>query len=71
MQNPVRNDNTILIIFGDHGQRAGPFRSSMQGKLEERLPFYSITTPQSFRRKHKELLENLKHNRFEKRCTIV
>ena len=55
-------DNTILIIFADHGARFSGFRKTIQGKLEERFPFMSITTPKWFREKHSDLYSNLVHN---------
>ena len=53
--------NTVVILFGDHGCRVGRFRSTMQGKLEERLPFVSITVPRSFN-SQPTLMKNLKDN---------
>ncbi|EDO44909.1 predicted protein, partial [Nematostella vectensis] len=55
-------DETIVIIFGDHGHRFGPFRKTLQGKLEERLPHMSITFPKSFPLKYPHLYENIKRN---------
>ena len=55
-------NDTMLVVMGDHGARTGEFRSTMQGKLEERLPFLSITLPASFRLKYPELAKNLKLN---------
>ncbi|PAA73353.1 hypothetical protein BOX15_Mlig016830g1 [Macrostomum lignano] len=34
--------NTTLILMSDHGQRLGPLRNSMQGKLEESLPLMTV-----------------------------
>ena len=55
-------DQTILIIFADHGLRASNFRDSIQGKLEERLPFMSMVLPPSMVKKHPEIYSALKHN---------
>ena len=55
-------NNTILIIFADHGARFSGFRKTIQGKLEERFPFMSITTPEWFREKHSDLYNNLVDN---------
>ena len=54
--------NTLLIIFGDHGARFSAHRKTFQGKLEERLPFMSITAPKWFAEKHPDLYNNLIHN---------
>ena len=53
---------TILILFADHGLRTSNFRDSIQGKLEERLPFMSITLPPSMINDHPEIYQALKHN---------
>lgn len=42
-------NNTILMIMSDHGHRYADVRNSIQGKLEERLPFMSFTFPQTFK----------------------
>ena len=55
-------ENTLLIIFADHGPRFSNFRKTIQGKLEERFPFMSITTPKWFRGKYPDLYKNLVHN---------
>ena len=57
-----RLESTVVIFFGDHGMREGGFRQTSQGKLEERLPFMSITLPPFFHRKYPEQVRNLKRN---------
>ena len=37
--------NTMVILMDDHGIRWGKVRTQVQGKLEERLPFFAILTP--------------------------
>ncbi|XP_047136376.1 uncharacterized protein LOC100213639 [Hydra vulgaris] len=59
---PVRINHTVLIIFGDHGERVTDFRLTTQGKLEERLPFFSITLPVIFKEKYPKLFTALKKN---------
>ena len=54
-------NNTVVILFGDHGLRASGFRSTLQGKLEERLPFMSITFPPWFHSFHGQM-KNIKDN---------
>lgn len=56
-------NNTILITFSDHGMRFGEARATMQSRLEERLPFLSITLPESIRTKFPRLDLNLNSNR--------
>ncbi|XP_066266495.1 uncharacterized protein [Branchiostoma lanceolatum] len=54
--------DTMLVLFGDHGARYGKIRSTFQGRLEERLPFMSITLPAEFQKKYPEIAQNLKSN---------
>ncbi|XP_047126093.1 uncharacterized protein LOC100209933 [Hydra vulgaris] len=61
-KSPLRINHTIFIIFGDHGARIGEFRSITQGKLEERLPFFSITLPPVFKYKYPKMFSALKKN---------
>ena len=63
MQRKGHFDNSIFILFGDHGARFEGFRETMTGKLEERLPFLSITVPKQFLEKHTEAKQALKHNK--------
>ena len=55
-------ENTLLIIFADHGPRFSGFRKTIQGKLEERLPFMSFTLPKWFHGKYPDLYNNVVHN---------
>ncbi|XP_028408934.1 uncharacterized protein LOC114531525 [Dendronephthya gigantea] len=54
--------DTLLIVMGDHGWRYGDFRQTVQGKLEERLPLFTIILPTTFREKYPNLDQNLKTN---------
>lgn len=55
-------NSTFLIVFSDHGPRFSEARKTIQGKLEERLPFLSITTPKLFSEQYPDLYNNLVHN---------
>ncbi|KAG5683390.1 hypothetical protein PVAND_012675 [Polypedilum vanderplanki] len=55
-------ENTIIILFADHGMRFGPIRKYFTGWLEERLPFLYLWFPQKFQNEHPKLIENLKIN---------
>ena len=55
-------DNTMLITFGDHGIRFGSIRSTVIGKMEERLPFLSMTLPQWFEKRYPDFVKNLRGN---------
>ena len=55
-------NNAAVFLFGDHGIRGAGFRGTMQGKLEERLPFLSITLPEWFVKKFPIHIEHLRKN---------
>lgn len=55
-------NNTILIVMSDHGNRFADVRNTQQGKLEERLPFYSFTFPPWFAQKYPEAHANFVKN---------
>lgn len=55
-------DNTILIVYADHGARYSIVRNTIQGKMEERLPMMSLTFPKWFHDKYPDLIKNLRHN---------
>jgi hypothetical protein len=55
-------NNTLLIVMGDHGLRFGEVRESIQGKLEERLPLYTMTFPSWFKSRYPKLTASLKTN---------
>lgn len=56
-------NNTLLIIMSDHGARYSNVRNTVQGKLEERLPFMSFVFPAWFKNKYPYFTNNLKGNR--------
>lgn len=56
------NQNTTVILFGDHGFRMGAYRQTIKGKLEERLPFMSISLPTWFRKQYPQHMKNLRRN---------
>ena len=55
-------NNTLLIVMGDHGPRIGGFRATLQGKLEERLPFLSLVVPEWFKIRYPEIARHLRSN---------
>lgn len=55
-------ENTILILMSDHGNRFAEIRNTLQGKLEERLPFFSFIFPQSFKMNHPQYYKNFQAN---------
>lgn len=54
--------NTILIMMSDHGNRFATVRDTLQGKLEERLPFFSFAFPEDFRRRFQSHYANFVAN---------
>jgi len=55
-------ENTLLILMGDHGHRFHPIRQTFTGKLEEKLPFFSMMVPSLLLRKNSFLSEVLNEN---------
>lgn len=55
-------NDTIIFLVSDHGIRWGGIRYTKQGRLEERLPFVFILTPQSFRINYSQAFKNLQLN---------
>ena len=56
------HENTVIVIFGDHGSRNDDVRNTMQGKLEERLPWLSISVPEWIEEKYPDITSALKQN---------
>eukprot|EP00794_Sanderia_malayensis_P006021 gene6021-6720_t len=54
--------DSFLFIFGDHGLRTSSFRATVEGSLEERLPFFSLTLPERFQTRHPKLKEIIARN---------
>lgn len=54
--------NTAIFLYSDHGARFSTERMTSQGYLEERMPFFSIYLPDSFRNQNPDKLINLIHN---------
>lgn len=55
-------ENTLLILMADHGHRFADIRNTIQGKQEERLPFFSFTFPKSFKAKYAKAYSNFLSN---------
>ncbi|KAL3848085.1 hypothetical protein ACJMK2_018966 [Sinanodonta woodiana] len=54
--------NTVLIVMADHGARYSRVRKTVQGKMEERLPFMSLLFPDWFKTKYPQQIKNLIQN---------
>ncbi|XP_046142481.1 uncharacterized protein LOC114874273 [Osmia bicornis bicornis] len=55
-------NNTVLILMSDHGHRFAEIRNTVQGKQEERLPFFSFVFPPWFKKVYPEAYANFLHN---------
>lgn len=55
-------DNTMILLFSDHGARFVDKRSSTNRYLEERFPFFAVYVPESFKQAYPEKYENLLDN---------
>lgn len=57
-----RLNDTVLILFSDHGIRWGDLRNTRIGGYEERLPALYIVLPARFKTEFPGAIENLRHN---------
>lgn len=56
-------NESMVVLFSDHGIRFGPIRHLFTGWYEERLPFMFIWLPEWFRIEHPDIVHALKVNR--------
>ncbi|KAI0209842.1 hypothetical protein LSAT2_005436 [Lamellibrachia satsuma] len=55
-------ENTLLILMADHGARFQAVRRTVQGKYEERLPYFGLRLPEWFDMKYSDAMRNLRTN---------
>uniref|UniRef100_A0A915L8W2 DUF229 domain containing protein n=1 Tax=Romanomermis culicivorax TaxID=13658 RepID=A0A915L8W2_ROMCU len=55
-------NNSVLIVMSDHGHRFSQLRATHQGKLEERLPMFSVVMPAWFKKQFPVHMKNLRTN---------
>ncbi len=55
-------NNTILILMSDHGARFSNVRQTVQGKYEERMPYFGFRFPPWFHEKYSSAIRNFKIN---------
>jgi hypothetical protein len=56
-------DNTVIFLFSDHGPRFNVKGKSSQHHLEERLPFFSIYIPDSYKDTYPDKYANFLSNK--------
>lgn len=54
-------ENSYLFIMSDHGHRFDNIRKTSIGRLEERLPFFSVSLPKKLR-KDSKLVDTVRKN---------
>ncbi|XP_023241724.1 uncharacterized protein LOC111639970 [Centruroides sculpturatus] len=54
--------NAIVVVMGDHGSRFGKAAITSIGRVEERMPLFSITLPSTLEDQHPHLRTYLKRN---------
>ncbi|XP_017768642.1 PREDICTED: uncharacterized protein LOC108556871 [Nicrophorus vespilloides] len=55
-------NDTIFIFMADHGHRFADIRNTVQGKMEERLPYFSFAFPTWFKQKYSDAYDNFVNN---------
>ena len=55
-------NSTILILMADHGARFHAVRQTVQGKYEERMPYFGFRFPPWFERKYPDAMRNFRLN---------
>jgi hypothetical protein len=56
-------NNTIVVVLGDHGNRFSRLRQTDIVRVEERMPFLSVSLPGEFKRRFPHLVAGLEQNR--------
>lgn len=54
--------NTVVILFSDHGARFGDFVGTRQGYIEARLPLLEVLLPVDFRLRYPHAVKNFEKN---------
>lgn len=55
-------NDTFLFFISDHGHRFDSMRSTLVGRIEERMPFFALVVPPSLYETHPQVVESLKLN---------
>ncbi|XP_023241503.1 uncharacterized protein LOC111639791 [Centruroides sculpturatus] len=54
--------NAVVIVMGDHGNRYGSILTTSIGRIEERMPLFSVSIPSALEERHPHLRTYLKKN---------
>ncbi|KAI1711446.1 hypothetical protein Ddc_12892 [Ditylenchus destructor] len=54
--------DSFVFVFSDHGHRFDPIRQSLIGRIEERMPFFSMHVPEWLMKENKELRKVIHEN---------
>jgi len=55
-------NKSVLFFVSDHGSRVDKIRNTPIGRIEERLPFFSIVVPEQLKQKYPHINNNLQTN---------
>lgn len=53
--NEKRMEDSIIIVFSDHGHRYDKIRETVIGRIESRMPFHSIRIPDGIKKKYPQV----------------
>ncbi len=54
--------DSFVFVFSDHGHRFDPIRQSVIGRIEERMPFFSMHVPEWLKKERPNLHTVLRNN---------
>ena len=56
------NKRTFFFLISDHGSRVDSIRNTLTGRIEDRLPFFSVIVPDEFKQEYPQFFKNLQVN---------
>lgn len=63
-------ENTYIILMSDHGIRYGPIRQTFTGKLEERLPVFTLRLPGGLKHPNVTINQHRLTSHFDTHSTL-